>query len=162
MPTLSAASLDRLGEADTALDPNRFRGLKEPLLWREIFVLPETLSWAKANAVEISRLRATGMSMEVLAGHFGKSVPTIRQALAHAKAKDPSLASLPAKAARQRWEEDHAAEVKRLRNAGMNLKELVAHFGKTEPTIRQALRFAVSTAEATPKPTENPNEGDLS
>jgi site-specific DNA recombinase len=140
-PTLSAVGQDSLGEVDTALDPNRFAGLQEPLFWTESFVLPETLSWAKANAVEVGRLRAEGLTMERLAQRFGKTVPTIRQALRYAKASDSSLASLPAKMARRRWEDDNAAEVKRLAGAGMTVIQLAAHFGKSEPTIRKALRF---------------------
>jgi hypothetical protein len=101
--------------------------------------------------------------MEGLARHFAKTVPTIRQALSHARAKDPSLASLPAKAARRRWEEDHAAEVARFHGAGMTVMQLRRHFGRSEPTIRKALRFAASTAVATPETTpENPNGHDPS
>ena len=89
--------------------------------------------------------------MEELAREFSKSVPTIRQALRHAQAKGASLRELPARMPRRRWEEGHAAEVARLRAEGKSLKELVAHFGKSEPTIRKALRFAAEGAVASPE-----------
>jgi DNA invertase Pin-like site-specific DNA recombinase len=148
-PTLSAFGDERLGDVDTALDPNRFAGLQGPLFWTESFVLAETPSWAEANAVEVGRLRAAGMTIEGLARHFGKTAPTIRQSLRHAKANDPSLASLPAKMSRRRWEEDHAAAVARLGGVGKTVMELAAHFGKSEPTIRKALRFAAENGRAT-------------
>jgi DNA invertase Pin-like site-specific DNA recombinase len=161
--TLSAVGQEGLGDVDTALDPNRFAGLQEPLFWTESFVLPETPSWAEAHAVEVGRLRAAGMTMDVLARHFGKTAPTIRQALRHARAKDPSLSNLPAKAARRRWEEDHAAEVAQLHGAGRTVMELTAHFGKSEPTIRKALRFAAQTPRPTSEMTpEDPMRDDPS
>jgi DNA invertase Pin-like site-specific DNA recombinase len=142
LPSLSAVSKEGLTDADTALDPERFAGLPEPLVWTEAFVLAEKQSWAEAHAEEVAQRRASGLTMEELARHFGRTVPTIRQALRHAKAKDPSLTGLPSRMPRRRWEEDHASEVARLRAEGKTLKELVAHFGESEPTIRKALRLA--------------------
>jgi DNA-binding CsgD family transcriptional regulator len=82
--------------------------------------------------------------MEELARHFGKTVPTIRQALRHGKAKDPLLRGLPTTMPRRRWEVDHAAEVAQLRAEGKTFKELVSRFGKSEPTIRKALQYAAA------------------
>src|SRR5205085_8062258 len=120
--------------------PGRFAGLPEPLFWADAFVLARTQSWAEANAAEVARLRLSGMTMEGLARHFGKAVPTVRQALRHARAKDPALAGLPGKVARRRWEEGHAAEVARAHGEGKTAKELAALFGERGPTIRKALR----------------------
>jgi DNA invertase Pin-like site-specific DNA recombinase len=151
LPSLSAASQEGLGDVDTALDPDRFAGLPGPLVWAEAFVLAERLSWAEAHAEEVGRRRLAGRTMEELAREFSTSVPTIRKALRHARAKDPSLAGLPTKMPRRRWEEDHALEVARLRAEGKTLKELMAHFGKSEPTIRKALRSAAEGSTASPE-----------
>jgi DNA invertase Pin-like site-specific DNA recombinase len=141
VPTLSAAGREP-GDVDTALDPERFGGLPEPFFWQAAFVLPETQSWAEANAEEVARLRASGMTMEALAQHLGKTVPTIRNALRHARAKDPSLNGLPTKQPRRRWAEDHADEVLRLKQQGMSTPAIARQLGKSEPTIRAALKHA--------------------
>jgi DNA invertase Pin-like site-specific DNA recombinase/DNA-binding CsgD family transcriptional regulator len=142
LPTLSAEGGGDVGDLDTSLDPARFAGLPAPFFWEETFLIDKVPSWAEANAAEVSRLRVEGVTMAELAARFGRTVPTIRAALRHARRQDPSLAArLPAKLPRRRWEEDHAAEVARLRAEGRSLKELSRHFRKSEPTIRKALRF---------------------
>jgi DNA invertase Pin-like site-specific DNA recombinase len=158
LPSLSAASQESLGDVDTALDPERFAGLPEPLRWEEVFVLTAKLSWAEAHAEDVARGRAEGLTIVALAQHFGKTPPTIRQALRHAQAMDPSLRGLPARMPRRRWEQDHAAEVAQLRAEGKTLSELMTQFGRSEPTIRKALRFAA--AGSTVSPEQGPDRSD--
>jgi len=158
LPSLTAESASPAGDLDTSLDPERFAGLPGACFWEESFVLIEKLSWAEGNSAEAARLRATGLTMEELARHFGKTVPTIRKALRHAQKKDPSLSALPAKMPRRRWQEDHAAEVARLHSEGRTVKELSGHFRKSEPTIRKALRFAARAGCAKPDKSECPNK----
>ncbi len=136
--------------AHRAADTERFAGLGPEWFWEDAIQIPRRLSWAKEHAKEVAQRRASGRTMEELASHFGKTVPTIRQALWHAKANAVSLEDLPTKMPRRRWEEDHAAEVARLRAEGKTLKELVSHFGKCAPTIRQALMYAAASGIALP------------
>lgn len=138
------------GDGLDITDPHRFAGLDDRWIWEDELVIPRLLSWADAHAPEVAQLRQTGMTMEALAVHFGKTVPTVRNALR--KARDAGLMKeeLPTKMPRRRWEEDHAAEVVQLKAQGKTVKELAAHFGKSEPTIRKALRFAAGRQEKLP------------
>jgi DNA-binding CsgD family transcriptional regulator len=78
--------------------------------------------------------------MEQLAEHFGKTVPTIRQALRYALDQDESLRSLPRKMQRPSWAVDHAEEVGRLHVEGLSVLQIARRLGKSEPTIRAALK----------------------
>ena len=80
-----------------------------------VFAVPERLSWAQAHALEVGKLRATGLTIERLVEHFGKCTPTIRKALRHAARRDESAKRLPKKMPRGNWAEDHSAEVKKLK-----------------------------------------------
>lgn len=151
LPSLSAQSREECPDTDTVLDPERFACLPEEFIWAESFVLPEKLCWADEHAAEVARLRATGMTHEKLAEHFGKTVPTIRKALHHAEQTDEDARSLPRKMPRLCWAKDNAAEVARLKSAGWSVLQIARQMGKSEPTIRAALKYAegpgVSTAD---------------
>lgn len=123
-------------------DPCRFDGLDDCWFWEDALELPESLCWAEKFAAEVARLRATGKTMEQLATHFDKTIPTIRSALRKACVTDEAVRKLPKKMPRRRWREDHAAEVAQLCKTGMSVAELVRHFGKSEPTIRAAIEHA--------------------
>lgn len=127
--------------ADTAANPDRFAGLGDQWFWTDEFHIPERQSWAQEKASEVAEVRAKGSTMEQLAAHFGKTIPTIRAALRHASATGPML-DLPAKMPRRRWHEDHAKEVAELKAQGMGTAELARHFGKSDTTIRAALKHA--------------------
>ena len=141
VPNPTARSKDLGDLPDSVLDPHRFAGLDGTLLWNECWVVERTASWAERHGPEIVKLRGQGWSMERLAKHFGKTPPTLRKALNYGRNAEPD-AVLPREAVRVRWHEDHADEVKRLRNQGQTTKELAAHFKKSETTIRAALNFA--------------------
>ncbi len=73
--------------------------------------------------------------------------PTIRKALKYAtQALGIVLSSLPKKMARADWAKDHAVEVARLKASGRNTVELAEHFGKSDTTIRKALKHAEESA----------------
>jgi hypothetical protein len=88
--------------AHQAADVDRFAGLGPEWFWEDDFRIPPRVGWSEKHAKEVAQRRASGLTMEELARHFAKSVPTIRQALRHAKAKDPSLAGLATKLPRRR------------------------------------------------------------
>jgi hypothetical protein len=152
IPNLSAESNERLGGVDTVLDPERFAGLPPNFFWTESFVLTEKLSWAEANATEVVRLRASRLTIEKLAEHFGKTRPTIRKALRIGAAALPDQ-ELPQKISRGRWTEQHAAEVMKLKQQGMGTNDLAEHFRKSDTTIRAALKYAEEIADAQRQPT---------
>jgi site-specific DNA recombinase len=158
VPNLSADSTTNtakaIGGGDTSLDPARFAGLPEPFFWTESLVIEKALSWAQANAAEVVRLRLSGMTMEEVAKCCGKTIPTIREALRHGKAAQPGL-ELPRKAARARWDVDHAADVMALKLRGMTTDQLADHFGKSDTTIRAAVAHAEATAELDPGATDD-------
>jgi uncharacterized protein (DUF433 family) len=128
--------------ADVATDVTRFAGLGPEWFWVDEFMMPESTFWAKENAAAVAALRQDRWTHERLAEHFRVSVPTIRKALKIAAAADPALQSLPRKIPRGRWAEAHGAEVARKRGEGLTMKQLAEHFGKSEPIILQALRYA--------------------
>lgn len=145
--------------AHWACDPHRFAGLPEGWFDEYEFRVPEKLSWAEEHAREIAEYRLTkNASMEATAAHFGVSIPTIRAALEYARdlhgldafGKVVSRPTLP------NWSRQNAAavaafvhELKQTMHGKMAvLRAAVAHFGKSEPTIRKALAFAAE-AEAT-------------
>lgn len=101
---------------------------------------------AKANAQEVADFRhQTHSPMAATARHFGKTIPTIRKALRYAKKNHGIDAfgksvSLPT---RPNWSRSSAAAVDEFfQQGGVTMKMAVAHFGKSEPTIRKALEFA--------------------
>jgi uncharacterized protein (DUF433 family) len=138
----------RLPETEIATNPRRFAGLEDRWFWQDSLESPsKDASWSQSNAAEVAELRATGMTQEELAAHFGKALPTIRKALKVALAADTSL-QLPRKTPRARWAEDNALEVAKFKAGGMTMSELAAHFGKSDPTIRAALKFAAGMESA--------------
>ncbi len=139
---------------DFAVDPDRFGGLGREWFTEDVFQLPERLSWAKAHAQEVAEFRLrTHASMEKTVEHFGKTKPTIREALRYAKedfgmdafGKSVSLPTLP------NWSRSNAGIVDQfLQKHGVTMKMAVAHFGKSEPTIRKALQFANDASSSGP------------
>jgi uncharacterized protein (DUF433 family) len=127
--------------ADMAADPNRFSGLDDQWFWEDVFRIPERQSWAQQHATAVAEARTKGWTMEKVAAHFGKTVPTIRAALKYACA-DGSFNDLPTKMPRARWHVDHAAKVAALKAQGMTTVALAKHFGKSDTTIRAALQYA--------------------
>jgi uncharacterized protein (DUF433 family) len=139
--------------AHEAAEVNRFGGLGEEWFWQDEFAVPEPTCWSREHAEEVAELRQTGMTHEQLAKHFQVSVPTVRSALEHWRAKHPDAAAMPRKMPRPRWEVENAQEVSRLRTLGYKLKDLANHFGLCQETIRKAIRIAEqqeATQEATP------------
>lgn len=131
----------RLPQMDHATNPERFAGLEDRWFWQDSLEVPRSSSWAERNAAEVAKLRVTGMTLEQLAAHFRKTPPTIRKALRLAVLADPSL-KLPKKMPRGCWAKDHAAEMARMKKDGMSIQAVARHFGKSDPTIRAALRYA--------------------
>jgi DNA invertase Pin-like site-specific DNA recombinase len=143
----------RLARTDQATDPERFAGLEDRWFWEDRLQVPQAASWAARHATEVAELRATGMTVAALAAHFGKTPPTIRNALALAKAADPSL-HLPRKVARACWAREHAAEVAQMKKDGKSILAIARQVGKSEPTIRAALRYAEQVGTATSLPAD--------
>lgn len=130
---------------DFAIDPDRFAGLDERWFHEDEFQVPRRRSWAETYAAEVAAFRLySHSSMERTAKHFGKAVPTIREALRYARdelgidafGKAVSRPSLP------NWAKANAREVAAFMTPGRTLKDAVVAFGKSEPTIRKALEFA--------------------
>jgi uncharacterized protein (DUF433 family) len=138
----AADAVEQKDAAHFAADPNRFGGLPASWFWEERASVPEKTCWASDNAAEVARMRATGLTMEALARHFERTVPTIRKALRLAARTDVAVQSLPKKMPRPRWAIDHAEEVARLKRQGMSTADLAAHFNKSDTTIREALVHA--------------------
>jgi DNA-binding CsgD family transcriptional regulator len=148
VPNLSADSAGTVGDMDTALDPERFEGLPVQFVWAETFVLSRKLFWPEQHAAEVARMRASGLTMEQLAEHFDKTVPTVRKALRLAARLDETVQGLPRKMPRRRWTEDHAVEVARLKVEGLSTQEIARRFGKSDTTIRAAFKHAEHLSEA--------------
>lgn len=130
---------------DFAIDPDRFAGLDERWFHEDEFQVPRRRSWAETHAAEVAAFRLDShVSMERTAKHFGKAVPTIREALRYARdelgidalGKSVSRPTLP------NWAKSNAKEVADFISSGRTLKEAAKAFGKSEPTIRKALVFA--------------------
>ncbi|MBL8792400.1 MAG: recombinase family protein [Planctomycetia bacterium] len=138
-----AAGDDHGDSAVDIADPARFAGLDACWFWEEPLELPRSLSWAEAHAAEVARLRTT-LTMEQLAAHFGKTIPTIRNALRKAAASGVPVPDLPRKQPRACWAEEHAAEIAALKREGKSTLEIAEHFGKSATTIRAALQRAYS------------------
>jgi hypothetical protein len=128
-----------------ATNPNRFTGLGPEWFTEDVYQVPRRLSWAEENARAVAEYRLQNQAtMEATSQHFGKTVPTIRQALRYAEllgiaalGKEVSLATRP------NWSKENAAAVAAyFSENGFGMKAAVAHFKKSEPTIRKALDFA--------------------
>lgn len=154
-----AASLN-----DFAVDPHRFAGIGPEWFTEDVFQLPERLSWAKAHAKEVAEFRLrTRLPMSKTVEHFGKTIPTIREALRYAKADFgiDAFGKILSLSTRPHWARSNAAIVAEfLQQPGVTMKMAVAHFGKSEPTIRKALDFAKNPA-VQPSTDECQTDADL-
>jgi hypothetical protein len=82
--------------AHQAADVHRFAGLGPEWFWEDDFQIPGYSSWARQNAAAvIAKLQGTGWSKAKLAEHFGKSVPTIREALRMAQERQAQSEDRP-------------------------------------------------------------------
>jgi hypothetical protein len=70
-----------LHELTTGAHPAPSENLDPRWFWEDVFELPSQMCWSQENAEEVARLRAQGWTMERLARHFRRSLPTIRRAL---------------------------------------------------------------------------------
>ena len=143
--TTGPAETSKLAKADGVIEGH----IDVPDKWVDeaIFQMPKLTSWSEKHAEDVAKLRKTGLTLEKLAGHFGKTVPTIRKALRLAAKTDESLKELPRKMPRARWHEDHAAEVAEMRAKGMGTSQLVERFGKSDTTIRLSLKHAQDASD---------------
>ena len=130
------------------LDPTRFEGYGDEFFWQEELYLQEDLPWYRENAEAVARERVAGKTHEALARQFSVTVPTIRAALKHAYKIDPTLATVPKKMARARWQDSHYVEVAAREAEGQSVAVMSAHFGVSEPLIRSALIIAAEKAVA--------------
>jgi len=137
---LEAAELD--ATAVFVADPDRFAGLGDEWFEEFEFDVPTEKHWYQIHALEVGQKRKQGLTHEQLCEEFGATFPTIRKSLKYAAEKDPTLADVPRKMARSRWREVHAHEVLEKKAEGLGTNELVDFFGKSDTTIRKALRFA--------------------
>jgi hypothetical protein len=72
--------------AHHAADVHRFAGLEPEWFWEDSFQLPRKTYWPEQHAAEVAaKKQETKWSLENLAKHFHKSVPTIRKALRRAQ-----------------------------------------------------------------------------
>ena len=142
---LSADSKEVGGGLPQALDPERFAGLHDGFMWKEPLVIEKKLSWAEANAAEVVRMRTQGLTVEELTQYFDMTPPTIRSALKKGLEAQSDM-QLPRKMPRGRWHEDHADEVMKLKKEGLGTNQLVERFGKSDTTIRAALKHAEEKA----------------
>lgn len=136
-------------EADWACNADRFADHGPDWFWEDELSIPDAPdSWAAANAQDVAnKRRETSWTLVQLAQHFGVHEQTIRKALKLALEKDPSLAAMPTKMPRARWEDSYYSEVAELRRSGKSIRELCSHFGKSPPLIRAALKLAEGKGE---------------
>jgi DNA invertase Pin-like site-specific DNA recombinase len=139
---------------DFAIDPTRFAGLPSEWFTEDIFQVPERISWAEEHAMAVATFRIEQhATMEVTIAHFGKSKPTIQQALKYAKdlhgidalGKDVSVKS------RRFWPRDNAKYVAEFfSRPGATMKEAIIYFGKSQPWISKARKIAQEQSAASP------------
>ena len=155
--TLDTTSTQRSRRLTSAINlPDRW-------LFEDIFQIPEHRSWAEEHAREVAAYRLQNhATMEVTAAHFGKTVPTVRAALEHAKkigidalGKSVSLSTRP------NWAREHAAEVAEYLEKNQCTPEAAAsHFKKSAPTIRKARDFARMTMNPVVTDRGSSSDGD--
>lgn len=145
---------------DFAVDPARFAGLGPEWFTDDVFHVPPRLSWAEEHAREVAEFRLkTNATMAKTAKHFGKTIPTIRQALRYAQKEHDLHAfgkgiSVPTRAY---WPRDNAdAVVAFFSQPGATMKAAQDHFGKSQPWISKARKLfherTSTTATDTPLP----------
>jgi len=81
--TLSANTAPVAVDVEGALDARKFAGLAEAFVWEESLVVSRKISWAEEYADEVLKFtdEHPNLTQGGVAQHFGKSRPTIRQAL---------------------------------------------------------------------------------
>lgn len=129
-------------------DPGRFAGLPDEWFWVDHFAVPERESWAESHALEVAEYRLSHRaSIAQTAAHFGKSPPTIGEALKFAKKQgvDATGKALQLPRGRQFVATRAKEVVAYKRDHGGTLEEIAAHFDVCVSTIQKSLR-----AEACP------------
>ncbi len=102
MPTLSADRSRQPAGSDRPVNVNFGGDLAELIDWVTAPVIEPRQPWSARHAAEVAQQRATGLTHEQLAAHFGVSVPTIRMALRHAVQGQEASPALPRKISRRR------------------------------------------------------------
>jgi hypothetical protein len=91
--TLTGADKINVHEAFRSVDPTRFAGLPPAFMWAESFVIGKKPSWAAENAQRVleKRRESPDLSLGQLGEHFGKTRPTISEALRIANGHAPKM-----------------------------------------------------------------------
>jgi hypothetical protein len=77
---------DLRAAAQAAACVHRFSGLDPAWFWEDTFQVPARACWSDQHAEEVAGVRRReGLTVAKLATHFGKSIPTIREALKKAE-----------------------------------------------------------------------------
>ena len=125
-----------------ATDPHRFDYMDETWFEEVTFIRPRQLCWSEANAIVVAECRLTeNLTEAALATKFGVTNITIRKALKIAGQEDPKYLALPRRIPRPRWHEGNAAAVFEASKT-MLMKEMVKYFGKSDTTLRHAIKHA--------------------
>lgn len=135
-----------IAKNDFAVDPERFDKLSPQLFQIHEFQVPEKKSWPEENAQAVAEFRLNEkLSMEKTAKHFGKSIPTIRNALKYAKSSHgmDAFGRELSRPNHQNWVKENALRVDAyFQKPGVTMPEAVKHFGKSQPTLSKAKKFA--------------------
>jgi hypothetical protein len=144
------AAFDDEDEADAAndfaVDLNRYEGLGPEWFTDDAFQIPDNRPWFQAHAKEVAEYRLEHRStIEELREEFKKCRPTIYKALRFAKDEcgidamgiDISISK------RKNWSRENAQQViDFFSQPGASMKAAEKYFGKSQPTISKAKKFA--------------------
>lgn len=81
--------------SEALMEPDRFAVFGPDLFWTDELHIPIKQRWHEVHAHEVARAKAQDKTYEEVCKHFGKSKPTILEALRYAKANPLPAAKTP-------------------------------------------------------------------
>ncbi|TWT59592.1 hypothetical protein [Rubinisphaera italica] len=128
--------------------------------------MPKKKSWPEENAQLVAEFRLNKkLSMEKTAKHFGMSVPTIRNALKYAKSQYglDAFGKELSRMNHQNWAKENATQVlEYFEQPGVTMSDAVEHFGKSQPTLSMAKKYARQMGEEAVTPSSSSDDPSTS
>ena len=132
---------------DFAVDPRRYSGLAPEWFTEDTFDVPPKMSWSEEHARQVAEFRLENQaSMLATAEAFQKNDPHYSRCVASCQAEFHGLdamGEIPRARKRPNWSRENADQVAEFfRQPGASMDAAVEHFGKSQPTISKARKFA--------------------
>ena len=135
--------------AEHVTNPDRFAGMPDDWFWTDRFLIPEKSCWSKDNAsavlkryLELQSKTGKKPSCNALAKEFGKSRPTILQALDYAQSEHAESTTKHRRTSTVKIKGNVEIErrIEEMHDAGVLEKDIASEIGTSRSSITAALK----------------------